>query len=484
MKLNFLMLLLPAASATNYLSSRHHHSSHGHHTKSLGTGFPPAPYGLSNGTATFGSSGLLTIPTVHAGKTIYSTVVVTDGALYQTIVESGPVSLNQAGASVALPTSCTQVTVTVTEDITVTLTVSAPESGTSESGIPTQAPLPTQTSTSSPVESPNASPQEAGSSTLLPVNSALTLTAIGAEPSSSTSAPAVADTPATVAAAPVVKSSSSTSSSVKAAAAAATSVTAPKEAGAPAPAAAPATNSAKSAKRGIIVSGSDNEEQTKAFANTKVSWLGNWYSGPPREFTADMGMSYVPQLYSPQSAQDGSWASNAKKAIAAGEKYFMSFGEPLGSGIDPQTAVKSWMDDMEPYAAQGISLGAPANLQNPQDFKWLGEFLDLCETAGCTIGFVCVHWVWNADFADQEAFKRTVTNATTMAKGKPVWVDNFAAIGDRKEQIDFLTGVIPWLEDNDAVARYGYMAMNRTSGGFLPETGNELSDLGQFYATF
>lgn len=468
MMLNFILLFLPAVSAFNYFSGHHHHKSHGHHNTSHATGVGTAPYGLGNGTSTFGSSGLLTAPTGYAGKAIYSTVVITKDAPYQTIIESGPASLNEAGTSLPLPSSCAQDTVTVTENATVTVTVSAPQSG-----IPTQAPVPTQASTSSPVESLTVSPTEAASSTPLPtVNSATTLAAIGAESSSSTSTPAVADTTTTVASAPVVAPSSSTSSTVQAAPIVTT------------PVSAPASNPTKSAKRGIIVSGADTNAQTAAFANTKVSWLGNWYSGPPPNFTPDMGMSYVPQLYSPQYANDGSWASNAKKGIAAGDKYFMSFGEPLHSGMTAQTAVTYWMQNMEPYAAQGVSLGTPGNLQNPADFVWLGNFLDLCETAGCTIGFVCVHWFWTPGVNGQQDFKNVVNNATTLAKGKPVWVDNFEATGDAAGQIEFLTNIIPWLEDNDLVARYGYLAMNRTLGGFLPETGDELSDLGKFYATF
>ena len=476
MKLNVSILLLPAASAILHSSDHHHHHKSHHHNKTVASG--TAPYGLSNGTAAFGSSGLLTASTGIAGKAIYSTVVITNDAPYQTVVESAPASLNEAGSSLPFPSPCTQATVTVTTDATITVTVTAPESGASQPVISTQAPVPVQSSTSSPIDSVPASPTEASSSTLLPtVNSAMTLGAVGAEPSSSTSTPAVADTPKTVAAAPVVVPTSSASPIAKATA---TSVTAPKAAGGEAP----ASNSAKSAKRGIIVSGADTDAITAAFANTKVSWLGNWYSGPPPNLTPDMGMEYVPQLYSPQYIEDGSWASNAKKGVAAGDKYFMSFGEPKTSGMTAETAVTYWMANMEPYAAQGVSLGTPGNLQNPGDMVWLGKFLDLCETAGCTISFVCVHWFWTPGPNGQQDFKNAVNNATSQAKGKPVWVDNFGANGDIAGQIEFLTNMIPWLEDNDLIARYGYLGLNRTQGGFLPETGDELSDLGKFYATF
>ena len=469
MKLNFAITLLPAALA---------HSSHHHyHGKSFSTGVGTAPYGSGNGTATFGSSGFLTAPTGTSGKAIYSTVHVTKEPLTETVVESGSASLGEAGATLPFASSCTQETITVTEDATVTVTVSAPESGTPESVIPTQAPVPTQAGTSSPVISITASPTEAASSTLAPtVDSAMTLAPIGAKPSSSSSTPAVADTPDTVSAAPVVASTPSTTPVVKAST---TPATAPKPASA-----APAANASKAPKRGIIVSGDDTDAITAAFANTKVSWLGNWYSGPPPNLTPAMDMEYVPQLYSPQYITDGSWASNAEKGVKAGDKYFMSFGEPLGSGIKADAAVDYWMKNMEPYAADGVKLGTPGNLQNPKDMEWLSTFLDLCQTAGCTIGFVCVHWFWTPGINGQQDFQHAVNNATALAKGIPVWVDNFGATGGREGQIEFLTNMIPWLEDNDLIERYGYLAINRTQGGFLPETGDELSDLGKFYATF
>ena len=479
MKLNLAITLLPAVSAVNHLSSHHHH----HHDKSLSTGVGTAPYGSGNRTATFGSSGFLTAPT-GTGKAVYSTVVFTQPPPTQTVIESASASLNEAGTTLPLSSSCSQETVTVTEDATVTVTVSAPESGTPESVIPTQAPLPTQAGTSSPVNSIPVSATEAISSTpSAAVNSAITLAPIGGVPSSSASTPAVADTSDAASASPVVVASPSSTPAVEPAS---TPATTPEStaAAATSPATAPATNPKKSAKRGIIASGDDTDTIVAAFANTKVSWIGNWYGGPPPNLNSTMGMEFVPQLYEQKSIDDGSWHNNAVRDVKNGDKYFMSFGEPDTTGMSPSTAVTLFMANMQPYSAQGIKLGAPGNLQNPQDMAWLKEFLAGCRTAGCTIDFVCVHWFWTPGPSGQEDFRHAVGNATEIANGIPVWVDNFGSKGGRTDQIKFLTAVIPWLEDNDAVARYGYVGINRTQGGFLPETGSELSDLGQFYATY
>ena len=481
MKLTLAITLLPAVFAHEYLSSHHHHH---HHSKYLSTGVGTAPYGSGNGTATFGSSGLLSASTGTAGKAIYSTVVLSQGPQTKTVLESGSASLNEAGATLPAASSCPQATVTVTEDSTVTVTVSAPESGVSESVIPTQAPVPTQAGTSSPLGS--VTPSIAASPSVLSpkVQSTVTLAGIGAGPSSSPSTFVAADAPQTVSAVPLDAPASSSTPVAKPTTTAAAAAPESVAEGATSVASAPATNPSKAPKRGIIVSQHDTDAITAAFANTRVSWLGNWYSGPPPNLTPDMGMEYVPQLYSPQYIDDGSWASNAPTAIKKGAKYFMSFGEPLGSGMSAATGVKLWMETMEPYAKQGIRCGTPANLQNPKDMQWLGDFMELCEQAGCTIGFVTVHWFWTPGPNGQQDFMNAVGNATSLARGKPVWVDNFGALGSREKQIEFLKVMIPWLEKNDAIERYGYLAINRTQGGFLPEEGNELSDLGQFYATF
>lgn len=80
--------------------------------------------------------------------------------------------------------------------------------------------------------------------------------------------------------------------------------------------------------------------------------------------------------------------------MAAGDKYYMSFGEPKAAGVSVETAVSAWMEYIEPYAAQGVSLGDPGSLQNPGDMEWTASFIEQCETGGCTIGFLCVHWYW------------------------------------------------------------------------------------------
>ena len=237
-------------------------------------------------------------------------------------------------------------------------------------------------------------------------------------------------------------------------------------------------------KRGIIASQQAMDALASGFANSKVSWLCNWFSAPPPEL--DASITFVPQNYGKQSDIDGEWTKNAEKAVAAGAKYMLSFGEPGTPNdklnMNPQQAVDLWMEKMEPYAKQGVSIGAPGTLQNTQDFEWLSEFLDAC--TGCTIGFIAMHWYDKAELKNVAGFKETLEKAAALAKGKPIWLDNFQAAGSLEAQQEFLSEVVPWLEAQDNIQAYAYVPADSENkdgvAGFVENGG--LSALGKFYA--
>ena len=253
------------------------------------------------------------------------------------------------------------------------------------------------------------------------------------------------------------------------------------------------TKSAVGNKRGILASGSDQDALVSAFDNSsKITWLCNWYSAPPPNLGSHI--EFVPQDYGKESntAPKYEWTTNAKQAIAKGAKYFLGFGEPeapdtatMHTNMDPQDAVTLYMKDLQPYAEQGIKVGAPAVLQPDPDLAWLKQFLSLCDSAGCKYDFIAIHWVWSATPAERvQDFKDTINNATALANGKKVWVDNFQASGTNEEQQQWLSQVLPWLEDNDSVERYAYVSPSRSTGtGFLNADGS-MSSLGEFYANF
>ena len=196
----------------------------------------------------------------------------------------------------------------------------------------------------------------------------------------------------------------------------------------------------------------------------------------------------MPQLYGPGASADNykGWNINAQQAIDKNEMYFLSFGEPVDT-LTPQQAVDLFMQEMQPYAEKGVKIGSPSVLQPRPDMDWLAEFLPLCEKAGCSISFVAVHWFdhTTADKPGFPEFKGAVENATALANGKPVWVDNFQANGTEPDVKAFFDEAIPYLEGNDAVARYAYVSPMRTepAAGFLNQDGS-LSALGAYYANY
>ncbi len=247
-------------------------------------------------------------------------------------------------------------------------------------------------------------------------------------------------------------------------------------------AAAPSTTSGSRSKRGILVSGDAQAELVKAFNNSpKISWLVNWYSGPPGDMSPNI--EFVPENYGKESDFDGTWTRNAKAAIEAGATHFLGFGETHTDNaklhMEPGEAVDFWMKEMHPYTNQ-VKVSAPSIVQ--PGWPWLTEFLEKCEVAGCDVGFLTIHWFWKC--SEIEDFKTNTQKGITLAKGtKPVWIDNFGCSGSVEEQIAFLAEALPYLESTPEVERYAYVALDKETG-FLDQSGQGLSQLGQYYANF
>ena len=197
----------------------------------------------------------------------------------------------------------------------------------------------------------------------------------------------------------------------------------------------------------------------------------------------------MPQNYGKDSDVDDVWTHNAESAVAKGEKYFLSFGEPGTPNaqlhMEPGEAAQLWMQKMEPYAKQGVKIGAPGTLQTDADFEWLDGFLQACK--GCTIGFLAQHWFWKAELDLVSSFQQTLQKAKTLADkygGIPIWLDNFEANGDVNAQKAFLGQVVPWLDQQDWIEAYAYVPSEVGKAGSGPNfvDGDAINDLGSYYA--
>ena len=534
----FVALMAPAALATpqayGYGFQHEHHRHKPYHHSSgvpvstngvLPTGSPSsatqsAPYGLGN-TTNPGSTGLVSgtqVLTTIVRHTVKATLPATSVSGIQPVIG---IDSSSAPSGSELPAqsetekeatagACGSGTVTETYNPTFTVTIT-PSQG-SIGGVSTVPSPSSEYSTPAGASTGTDSPETASNAISSITSQSILSTApqkpTKEETSSPTSVPQppvpapsnIKSTQALTTSTPAPQPEAPTSKSEPAAAPttpqAKSSATAKPTTAAPSTAPSPSVSPIKTAagkKRGILASGPDQDALVSAFDNSsKITWLCNWYSAPPPNLGSHI--EFVPQDYGKESntAPKYEWFTNANQSIAKGAKYFLGFGEPeapntatMHTNMDPQEAVNLYMQDLQPYANQGIKVGAPAVLQPDPDLNWLKQFLSLCDKAGCKYDFIAIHWVWGATPAQRvQDFKTTVNTAIGMANGKKVWVDNFQASGTNAEQQQWLSQVLPWLEDNDSVERYAYVSPSRSTGtGFLNADGS-MSSLGEYYANF
>ena len=500
---------LPAALALP--SSNHGHGHHGHHHgygpyksgQVSPSGASSAPYNLNNGT--LGAAGTAG-STANSYLTLRSTLYHTLAASSDSAAPSG--SIVEAGASTA--ESC-GATATVTDAATVTVTVTG-NSGPAESGVESSATV-VPSSTALVVSA------SAKSETPAPVVSSATPASTSAVPEGrapsnvetyNSVAPSV--TPVAPSTTPVQASSAAPSTSAASAAAASSPASAASSPVAASPVAsadyctdtlvpgpgyvykgANFTGGVKGEKRGLVFVDGIAEMDALvqyAMASPNIHWLGNYFSAPPGGIDGPSPrVEFVPQMYGRQSV-GSEWDTNAARAVKNGDKHFLSFGEPGTPNpknyVDAADGASLWMSQMQPYTKQGVTIGAPGSLGGDDDLNWNTAFLCACQKLGCDIGFQAGHWFDHAAPLEQQLAraKGTIESYIAMAKGRPVWFENIWARGTAAEQTAFMDQLVPWLEDNPAIQRYGFVPMDGDASYGDPYTsGGSPTPLGEHFAS-
>lgn len=120
------------------------------------------------------------------------------------------------------------------------------------------------------------------------------------------------------------------------------------------------------------------------------------------------------------SDDDAPFRQSIESQLDAGRaiKHVLAFNEPDGpaayggSNVDPATAARVWVANIEPLAQRGVKLGLPACTGGWGGIPWLQQFLGNCselvssggdddddEKEGgkrnCTYDFVNIHWYGN-----------------------------------------------------------------------------------------
>lgn len=501
------VLLLPLVLAVHISKGHgHRHGAYksGHYHASgatLPTSSTVGPFSIENATANpahtgFGTAGSIT-STIH--PTLQSTG-------YQASTNPPPPDSLSEAARAGLQDSCGG-TVTVTKADTYTVTVPVPGTAAEAATSSTPDTQASVTVSSSLVAAPGSevalSPTDSS-----PVSSSVA-------PVSQSSVP-----PIEKAVIPSVGASSSTPADTKIAASAVSSPVAasavPKSLSASTPSLPFGT------KRGLFITtpspnnGDTFQDYVTAFNNNpgKISWIVDQYSGISDTPPLSKNFNFVPQCYDkysddPTSNPPNQWTTNAKNAVAAGKKYFLSFGEPntinnQNFQMDAETGANTFMKMLQPYAVQdNIVIGSPGTLGGPDDITWQKDFLQACVGKGCKIGFIAAHWVTPCGPATAQKLADTFWGTVNQYKSiatdyssqhgvdLKVWVDNFSldvTLPDSNcssdTQRQFFDIVIPQLDSDPMIAAYAYISNTDLSqkNGFINADGS-LSDLGSHYAT-
>lgn len=242
----------------------------------------------------------------------------------------------------------------------------------------------------------------------------------------------------------------------------------------------PPTGSPVSSKRGLAF---NDATLANAFnsACESCSWAYNWDSS-----RGDLGegIDFVPMLWNDQPLHTDRWEENCENELANGAKALFSFNEPdhaTQANMSPEQAAASHIQWMNKYAGRAL-IGAPAitNSGNPgEGLEWLQGFVDACEASseGCSFDFCNVHWYSEAQYAD--TLFEHLQKAHEICN-KPVWLTEFAPLGSDDQISEFMTNIIPELDNVEYLEAYSYFMV---SAGSLMSSSSSLSGYGQIYAT-
>ncbi|POR38176.1 Alkali-sensitive linkage protein 1 [Tolypocladium paradoxum] len=211
----------------------------------------------------------------------------------------------------------------------------------------------------------------------------------------------------------------------------------------------------------------------------KCGWGYNWNS-EAQGF--NIKFNFIPMLWSDLPVHTSHWDYDATRSLVGGAKAIFSFNEPDNAGqanMSPQDAANAHIKYINKFAGRA-QIGAPAvtNSGRPgEGLEWLRNFLSACN-GRCSVDFCNVHWYSEAQYA--ETLFSHLDAAHEACGGKPIWLTEFAPVGDQAQAPDFLRNVIPRLDQLDYLHAYSYFMV---APGKLMGDGDSLSDTGKLYAT-
>ena len=223
-----------------------------------------------------------------------------------------------------------------------------------------------------------------------------------------------------------------------------------------------------------------------------VSWWYNW--GPTAKKVDDL--EFVPM-------KTGRYWPSLDK-LAPDAKHVLMYNEPnhpeqarMGPGgtagiLTPKAAAAEW-PAFDAYLAKnpGVRLGSPCpapdgHKSNPyaDAFKWMDDYVAaLPPGAWDRVQFTTMHFYGN----NVRDLRRNVDRMWTKY-GKPIWITEFAAVGNPAQNQALMREALPWLDADPRVERYAWYPHGADplsswlKGGNALMKDGQLTALGRMYA--
>ncbi|KAL4797652.1 hypothetical protein BDV19DRAFT_42239 [Aspergillus venezuelensis] len=215
-----------------------------------------------------------------------------------------------------------------------------------------------------------------------------------------------------------------------------------------------------------------------------VSWAYDWNMYTMGDLPS--GVEFVPMLWG--SKMFTGWWTAIQTILNSGSTHILGFNEPdmaSQASMSSSDAAGYYKEYITKFNGQAklVSPAVTNGVGDDMGLNWMRNFLNSC--TDCDISALAVHWY--GDSADD--FKSFVEEAVALQEEfgiSETWVTEFALNSDMsgsgatQTSVDFLNEVLPWLDAQDAVARYAYFMC---ADGYLLSNGNQLSISGKAYSS-
>ncbi|ODQ54641.1 hypothetical protein SAICODRAFT_47328, partial [Saitoella complicata NRRL Y-17804] len=188
-----------------------------------------------------------------------------------------------------------------------------------------------------------------------------------------------------------------------------------------------------------------------------LTWVYDYTNEPPSPSSEYGSLNFVPQQWNADSASQLANTVEGDTNIT----HVLGFNEPDASGngqsgMEPAYAAEVWKEYIEPLAAKGIKLGAPAVTGSPVGKVWLQQFFGNCTS--CTIDFIPLHY-----YGTFEGLASHCGDIYYSFSNRTLWITEFALDNASEEDtLGMMQTSLEWLDGLEWVERYAWFGSFRS----------------------